>query len=108
MSSRKIKDDHLDKHMDKIKEYEKLKKELEKESKKKWINKLILIWLPIFLIDLIKLWLGFYLLLIRALIIREWSDYLIEVGKYDEILLKCGENKPHTYFDAVKELVDLG
>lgn len=48
---------------------------------------------------------GFLPLLIRALIIDKWSDYLLSVGKYDEVMDECSRNKPHTLNEAVKELV---
>ena len=48
---------------------------------------------------------GFLPLLVRALIMDKWSLHLMDIGEYDEIMRKCGENKPHTMDDAVNELI---
>lgn len=45
-------------------------------------------------------------LLIRAVIINEWSKNLNKKGLWVEINKQCVDTKPKTYEDAVKELED--
>ena len=45
-------------------------------------------------------------LLIRAVIITEWSRNLNRKGLWIDINKRCVETKPHTYNEAVKELAE--
>ena len=44
-------------------------------------------------------------LLVRAVIMKEYSENLNKKGLYDKVMRECVETKPHTYDGAVGELM---
>ena len=48
---------------------------------------------------------GFLPLLIRALIMDKWCNHLLNIGKYDDVMVECSENQPITFDDAIDELI---
>lgn len=43
-------------------------------------------------------------LLIRAVIMKQYTKNLIKKGIYKEVMSECSNTKPHTYDEAVEEL----
>ena len=43
-------------------------------------------------------------LLVRAIIMKKWTDNLNRKGLYAKIIKECVDTKPHTYDEAVREL----
>lgn len=45
-------------------------------------------------------------LLVRAVIMKQYSKNLMKKGIYSEVMSECANTKPRTYTEAVKELTD--
>lgn len=45
-------------------------------------------------------------LLVRAVIMKQYSKNLMKKGIYFEVMSECVNTKPHTYAEAVKELTE--
>ena len=56
--------------------------------------------------DELKTYDGGLPLLIRAIIMKQHSKHLMNLGLYDTIMSEYAQSKPHTYTEAVKELTD--
>ena len=45
-------------------------------------------------------------LLIRAVIMKDYTKNLLKTGSYNKVMSECVGTKPHTYSEAVQELSD--